>query len=77
MTTSSGAGYAQRAADGTVTLTPSGVQVIDQLSSAREDILQEQLAGWSPEQHTDLLVMLRKLADNSLDAPNRNVLSRL
>jgi EmrB/QacA subfamily drug resistance transporter len=70
-------GYAQRDANGTVTLTPSGVQVIDQLSSAREEILQDQLAGWSPEQHADLLAMLHKLANNSLDAPNRNVMSRL
>jgi DNA-binding MarR family transcriptional regulator len=71
------AGYAQRDGSGTVTLTPSGVQVIDQLSSAREEILQEQLAGWSPEQHADLLSMLQKLANNSLDAPNRGVMSRL
>ncbi len=69
-------GYAQRDAEGTVTLTPSGIQVIDQLCSARTDILQEQLAGWSPEQHADLLAMLKKLADNSLDAPSRRVMSR-
>ncbi|HEV2344887.1 MAG TPA: MFS transporter [Actinocrinis sp.] len=71
-----GTGHAQRDGDGTVTLTPSGVQIIDQLCSARTDILQEQLAGWSPEQHADLLAMLRQLADNTLDAPNRTVMSR-
>ncbi len=69
-------GRAQRDETGVVTLTPAGVQVIDQLSSAREEILQDQLAGWSPEQHAELLVMLRKLANNSLDAPNRNVMTR-
>ncbi|HZU57479.1 MAG TPA: MDR family MFS transporter [Actinocrinis sp.] len=69
-------GFAQRDADGLVTLTPAGVQIIDQLSSARSEILQEQLAGWSPEQHADLLAMLHRLADNSLDAPNRDVMSR-
>ncbi|MGH6656592.1 MAG: MFS transporter [Actinocrinis sp.] len=69
-------GRAQRDTNGVVTLTPAGVQVIDQLSSAREEILQDQLAGWSPEQHADLLAMLRTLANNSLDAPNRNVLAR-
>jgi len=69
-------GFAQRDATGLVTLTPAGVQIIDQLSSARSEILQEQLAGWSPEQHADLLAMLRHLADNSLDAPNRDVMSR-
>lgn len=69
-------GFAQRDADGLVALTPSGVQIIDQLSSAREEILREQLAGWSPEQHADLLAMLHQLADNTLDAPNRDVMSR-
>jgi DNA-binding MarR family transcriptional regulator len=71
-----GGGFAQRDPEGLVTLTPAGVQIIDQLSSARSEILQEQLAGWSPEQHADLLAMLRQLADNSLDAPNREVMSR-
>jgi DNA-binding MarR family transcriptional regulator len=69
-------GFARRDADGLVTLTPAGVQIIDQLSSARSEILQEQLAGWSPEQHSDLLAMLHQLADNSLDAPDRDVMSR-
>jgi DNA-binding MarR family transcriptional regulator len=69
-------GLAQRDGGSLVTLTPTGVQVIDQLSTARSEILQEQLAGWSPEQHAELLAMLRQLADNSLDAPNRTVMSR-
>jgi DNA-binding MarR family transcriptional regulator len=69
-------GRAQRDESGIVTLTPAGRQIIDQLSAARSDILQEQLVGWSPEQHAELLAMLRKLADNSLDAPNRYVMSR-
>jgi EmrB/QacA subfamily drug resistance transporter len=69
-------GWARRDADGLVTLTPNGVQVIDQLSTARCDILQDQLAGWSPEQHADLLRMLKQLANNSLDAPDRRVMTR-
>jgi DNA-binding MarR family transcriptional regulator len=70
------ANLARRDEGGLVTLAPAGVQIIDQLSKARADILEEQLTGWSPEQHAELLAMLRRLADNSLDAPDRRVMSR-
>jgi EmrB/QacA subfamily drug resistance transporter len=60
-------GFAQRDDQGVISLTVRGTQMVDQLCSAREDILREQLAGWSPEQHQELLTMLRQLADNSLD----------
>ncbi|MBS2962439.1 DHA2 family efflux MFS transporter permease subunit [Actinocrinis puniceicyclus] len=69
-------GLAARDEGGLVAVSPSGLHLIDQLSSAREEILREQLAGWSPEQHADLLAMLHQLADNSLDAPNRAVMAR-
>ena len=64
-------GLAARDADGRVTVTTAGLQIIDQLCSARTDILREQLADWSPEQHADLLAMLHQLADNSLDYQSR------
>ncbi|HEY3871228.1 MAG TPA: MFS transporter [Actinocrinis sp.] len=63
-------GFAQHDDQGTISLTARGTQMVDQLCSAREEILREQLAGWSPEQHEDLLTMLRLLADNSLDMPS-------
>ena len=58
---------------GRIRLTAAGLQIIDQMCSARADILQEQLAEWSPEQHADLLAMLQQLADNSLDAPSHTL----
>jgi EmrB/QacA subfamily drug resistance transporter len=70
------AGLAARSPDGILTMTAQGSAVIDQLCTARREILEEQLDGWSPEQHADLLEMLRLLADNTMDAPNRSVLTR-
>jgi hypothetical protein len=70
-----GPGWASRDPEGRVSLTTSGHQMIDQLCAARTDILREQLADWSPEQHEELLTMLKHLADNTLDAPSR-VLAR-
>ena len=69
-------GHVSRSADGTLELTASGRQVIDELSEARTQILEEQLDGWSPQQHADLITMLKQLADNSLDAPNRELMNR-
>ena len=45
--------------------------MVSQLTEARLALLNEKLEGWSPEQHADLLRMLRELADNSMDAPGR------
>jgi DNA-binding MarR family transcriptional regulator len=64
-------GLAARAPDGRVSVTTAGLRVIDQLCSARTEILREQLADWSPEQHAELLAMLHQLADNSLDYQSR------
>ncbi|MEZ0068275.1 EmrB/QacA subfamily drug resistance transporter [Streptacidiphilus sp. MAP12-20] len=64
-------GRVQRDAAGVLTLTPSGEEVIGRLSEARLALLGEKLDGYSPEQHAELLAMLRTLADDSLDAPGR------
>ena len=69
-------GHVSRSPEGVLELTTSGRQIIDQLSAARTEILEEQLDGWSPQQHADLIKMLKQLADNSLDAPNRQLMSR-
>jgi len=62
-------GRIQRDPDGLITLTPAGEDVVAQLTQARLDLLEQKLEGWSPEQHADLVRMLRELADNSMDAP--------
>ncbi len=64
-------GRVQRDAQGVLTLTPAGRDVIDRLSEARLEQLSEKLEGYSPEQHAELLAMLRTLADDSLEAPGR------
>jgi DNA-binding MarR family transcriptional regulator len=55
--------------EGLLTLTPAGQDVIHRLSQARLEQLRAKLDGYSPEQHAELLDMLRTLADDSLDAP--------
>jgi EmrB/QacA subfamily drug resistance transporter len=69
-------GHVSRTADGTLDLTAGGREVIAELSAARTQILEEQLEGWSPQQHADLVLMLKQLADNSLDAPDRELMNR-
>jgi len=64
-------GRIQRDPDGLITLTPAGHEVVTKLNEARLSLLEEKLEGWSPEQHADLVRMLRELADNSMDAPGR------
>ncbi|WP_037605023.1 MFS transporter [Streptacidiphilus rugosus] len=64
-------GRVQRDAGGVLTLTPNGQEVISRLSEARLALLGEKLDGYSPEQHAELVAMLRTLADDSLDAPGR------
>jgi DNA-binding MarR family transcriptional regulator len=71
-----GAGTVQRDADGVVTLTPKGVQIIDKMSAVRLQLLEEQLKGWDPEQHEDLLTALKLLANNSLDAHAAGLMER-
>ncbi|HEV2638505.1 MAG TPA: MFS transporter [Actinocrinis sp.] len=69
-------GHVSRTADGVLDLTAGGRQIIAELSAARSQILEEQLEGWSPQQHADLVLMLKQLADNSLDAPDRELMNR-
>jgi EmrB/QacA subfamily drug resistance transporter len=63
------AGRITRDADDRFVLTPAGQEIVSKLTDARLALLNEKLDGWSPEQHADLLKMLRILADNSMDAP--------
>jgi DNA-binding MarR family transcriptional regulator len=60
--------------DGLITLTTEGRDVVSRLTRARLALLNQKLEGWSPEQHADLVAMLKELADNSMDAPG-NMLS--
>ncbi|MEZ0091728.1 MFS transporter [Streptacidiphilus sp. EB129] len=64
-------GRIQRDGDGLITLTPAGDEVVRKLTDARLALLNEKLEGWSPDQHAELLSMLKELADNSMDAPGR------
>ena len=65
------AGRIHTDSDGMIRLTPQGKEIVDKLSEARLALLNEKLDGWSPEQHADLVAMLKELADNSMDAPGR------
>lgn len=69
------AGWAARSPSGVLELTGAGGEIVRRLSDARTDILARQLAGWSPDQHADLLAMLHRLAENTLDAPSRDGLT--
>ncbi|MBR7835290.1 DHA2 family efflux MFS transporter permease subunit [Actinospica durhamensis] len=69
-------GNAQRDENGLITLTPKGKDIIDKLSQERIKMLEEQLKGWDPEQHEELIVFLKTLADNSFEAPDRRVMQR-
>jgi DNA-binding MarR family transcriptional regulator len=63
------AGRIYKGTDGMLRLTPEGEAVVAKLNAARLALLNEKLEGWSPEQHADLVAMLKELADNSMDAP--------
>ncbi|TDT95437.1 EmrB/QacA subfamily drug resistance transporter [Streptomyces sp. 846.5] len=65
------AGRIHTDADDMIRLTPQGEEIVGKLSEARLALLNEKLDGWSPEQHAELVAMLRVLADNSMDAPGR------
>jgi EmrB/QacA subfamily drug resistance transporter len=71
-----GAGTVQRAPDGVVSLTPKGEHIIDRMSEVRLELLEEQLKGWDPEQHEELLHALKMLADNSLGAHADGLMGR-
>ena len=70
------AGTVQRDANGIITLTLAGEQIIDKMSAVRLQLLEEQLKGWDPEQHADLIALLKTLANNSLDAPDASLMRR-
>jgi DNA-binding MarR family transcriptional regulator len=59
----------------TVVMTEAGEAAVDALCAARRAILTDQLDGWSPEQHAELLNMLRQLADSSMDQEDRRLLT--
>jgi MFS family permease len=61
------AGTVQQDADGVITISPKGRKIIDRMSEVRLQLLEEQLKGWGPERHADLIAALKLLADNSLD----------
>jgi hypothetical protein len=46
------------------------------MSEVRLQLLEEQLKGWDPEQHEELITALKLLADNSLDAHTAGLLGR-
>jgi EmrB/QacA subfamily drug resistance transporter len=48
--------------DGVLALTPSGAETAERLFAAKREWLQDQLAGWSPEQHAELDHVLTKLS---------------
>ncbi|HET9173052.1 MAG TPA: MFS transporter [Actinospica sp.] len=68
------AGTVQRDANDVLTLTPKGQEIIDKMSAVRLQLLEEQLKGWDPEHHEELIALLKSLADNSLDAPEYNLM---
>jgi DNA-binding MarR family transcriptional regulator len=68
------AGTVRRDTDGVVTITPKGRQFVDRMLEARRQLLSEQLQGWEPEQHQELIELLKTLADNSLVAHATGVL---
>jgi EmrB/QacA subfamily drug resistance transporter len=51
-----------RREDGVLILTDAGHGAADQVFAARREGLERLLAGWSPEQHADLAVMLDRLS---------------
>jgi EmrB/QacA subfamily drug resistance transporter len=59
----------------TLVMTEAGEAAVDALCAARRAILTDQLDGWSPDQHAELLTMLRQLADSSMDQEDRRLLT--
>jgi DNA-binding MarR family transcriptional regulator len=59
----------------TLVMTEAGEAAVDALCAARRAILSDQLDGWAPERHAELLTMLRQLADSTLDQEDRRMLA--
>ncbi len=59
------AGMVVRVTEGgshTVVLTPEGEEAIEKLTIARRQSLTEVLEGWDPEEHPEVVEMIRQLA---------------
>jgi len=58
-------------------LTEPGLQTADRVFAAQQEWLERQLAGWSPDQHAELEVVLAKLSRALLgDESDRRVADR-
>jgi len=63
--------------DGVLALTPSGAETAERLFGAKRAWLQQQLAGWSPQQHAELEHVLSKLSRALLgDDSDRHLAAR-
>jgi len=63
--------------DGVLALTGDGERTADKIFAAQRDCLERLLAGWSPQQHAELLHILTKLSRAILgDEADRHVLER-
>jgi EmrB/QacA subfamily drug resistance transporter len=63
--------------NGVLALTPAGEQTAEQIFAAKHDWLQQQLAGWSPEQHAELEHVLTRLSREMLgDEADRHLADR-
>jgi len=63
--------------DGVLALTEPGLQTADRVFAAQQEWLERQLAGWSPDQHAELEVVLAKLSRALLgDESDRRVADR-
>ena len=48
--------------DGVLALTAAGARTAEKIFAAQHDWLEQQLAGWSPEQHAELETVLTRLS---------------
>jgi EmrB/QacA subfamily drug resistance transporter len=70
-------GMVRRSDDGVLILTPAGGAAADRVFAARREGLERLLAGWSPDQHADLAVLLDRLSRALMgEDADRRVLAR-
>jgi DNA-binding MarR family transcriptional regulator len=63
--------------DGVLALTPAGTRTAEKIFTAKHDWLEQQLAGWSPEQHAELENVLTRLSRAMLgDEADRHLADR-
>jgi EmrB/QacA subfamily drug resistance transporter len=66
-----------RRADGLLALTPAGAAAADRLFEAKRQGLERILAGWSPQQHADLVKLLDTVSHALLgDVADRHLIAR-